>query len=199
MVRKTIQYGATIRKRGHDPVGFDLIEVKPRLVSCKGIHKEANPRRLNLNGPRVFAEQNSRCQIHSLRDSHRRIVAFDHTGGPRRRSEQRSNQTFVLIHGEGERLKHQHASIAISNHARQPIAFAPYQAAQIAPASGTLPVFEGLGDAAAEKILIQFLAMTRDPTNHDLRAGIINPHAQKVIPPVLNGNKVSINGRPECF
>jgi hypothetical protein len=56
-----------------------------------------------------------------------------------------------------------------------------------------------MANAAAKKIRVQILPPPREAPHDDLRAGVVNANAEKVVTAVLDGNDISIRWCAEGF
>ena len=109
------------------------------------------------------------------------------------------DQFPAQVHRLRECLQHNDLPVAVGDHARKPVALAPDKTEEIHATTGLRAVFQGLPDPPAEKILVQILPPAGEPPHDDLRSRVVNPHAQQLVPSVLDRNHAPVFRVPESF
>src|SRR5712692_11622209 len=131
--------------------------------------------------------------------ANRGVVPLDNVPRAQHFCHRVQDRVFPHVHRERQRLQYETITIAIDNHSRQSIAFAPDDAAKLRIDSASRSIFGGLGDAALKKIEIKILFAARETPRHDLRLAVVNRAANQVILPVLERNDITIRRMAERF
>src|SRR5205807_7744111 len=83
-------------------------------------------------------------------------------------------QLFSLVHRERQRLEHEIIVVAVENHTRQAVAFAPNDPSQFWIDLPPVAILICLCDSPFKKIEIEVLPLPREAPRDDLRFGIVD-------------------------
>ena len=115
-------------EKGDLLVVLQLVQIKAGLLPGGQVHHELDAAASSHERLRLPAHSHVSLLLNPLRHQHGGIIAHNDAAGLEQIVENVLDETKTLIHGHGQRLHHQHISIAVYNQAGQSIAFAPYQA-----------------------------------------------------------------------
>ena len=128
---------------------------------------------------------NRRLDAFRLEDG--RIVAQGDRGGREQLDDRGGDQVDAQVKGQGEGLDDEMVAVAVDDQARQAVGLGPDEAAQGGIDAEARAEFGGLFDAAAEKFGVEVLAAAREAAGDDLRAGVVDGTAERVVAEVLEG------------
>ena len=102
-----------------------------------------------------------------------------------------ADDLLAQVHGERERLDGEVVAVAVHDQAGDAVGLAPDEAAERFIDAGALAEFDGLADAAGEKIEIEVLAAAREAAGDDLRLRIVNRRAERAVAEILERDDVA--------
>src|ERR1051326_1318353 len=125
MIGKAIEHPASAGVTCNDRIVVTLVEIETRLVAVQKINRKGDLADSDNDVGRSFTAQDGCAQIQTFSLANRRIVSLDDRDVAKKIGQSAKNQIFSPVHRQGKRLQDKVPVIAVDNHARETIAFAP--------------------------------------------------------------------------